>query len=122
MVSGDRNLGRAAFGSGKGCTLRSFVVFIAAYKVNYILYISMKPIKSNCLPNHPPPYDLDEIKSWPFKLHFLTSIVAVISGYWMVSWPSPLSRDSRYHHIGYSSPIKPPLCSIGRFCSRIVQM
>ncbi|MFS8019885.1 hypothetical protein Hanom_Chr15g01408971 [Helianthus anomalus] len=39
-------------------------------------------------------------------------MVAVLSGYWMVSWPSPLSRDSRYPHISYSSPIKTPLCSI----------
>ncbi|MFS7908022.1 hypothetical protein Hanom_Chr01g00078321 [Helianthus anomalus] len=41
------------------------------------LYIYIKPIKSNCFSHHSLPLDLAEMKSWPFKLHFITANIAV---------------------------------------------
>ncbi|KAF5802385.1 hypothetical protein HanRHA438_Chr06g0268051 [Helianthus annuus] len=45
------------------------------------LYIYMEPIKSNHLPNQYPPLDLAEMKSGPFKLTKITTLVAVPRGY-----------------------------------------
>ncbi|MFS8010880.1 putative chromatin remodeler Bromodomain family [Helianthus anomalus] len=53
---------------------------------NYI-YIYMEPIKSNYLSNESLPLDLAEIKSSPFKLTFLTAIVAVLCNFTV---PPPL--------------------------------
>ncbi|MFS7941335.1 hypothetical protein Hanom_Chr09g00864421 [Helianthus anomalus] len=46
-----------------------------------IIYIYIKPIKCNHLPNRYPPLDLAEMKSEPFKLTKITALVAVPRSY-----------------------------------------
>ncbi|MFS7938215.1 hypothetical protein Hanom_Chr05g00436751 [Helianthus anomalus] len=60
----------------------------------------MVPIKSNHHQNHYPPLDHAEMKSQPFKLHFLTAIVAVHSSFFYLQ---PTSTSST--HVLHPSPI-----------------
>ncbi|MFS7902082.1 hypothetical protein Hanom_Chr01g00007091 [Helianthus anomalus] len=51
------------------------------------LYIYIKPIKSNHHPNRYPPSDHAEMKSQPFKLQKITTLMVVQGGYWrFLSW------------------------------------
>ncbi|MFS7904995.1 hypothetical protein Hanom_Chr01g00042581 [Helianthus anomalus] len=51
------------------------------------IYIYIKPTKSNYHPNRYPPLDHTEMKSQPFKLQKITTLMAVRGGYWQfLSW------------------------------------
>ncbi|MFS7919832.1 hypothetical protein Hanom_Chr03g00217261 [Helianthus anomalus] len=55
------------------------------FLIHFILYIYMEPIKCNHYSNQYSPLDHAEMKSQPFKLHFLTAVMAVLSGFFFLA-------------------------------------